>query len=99
MKEEQERRQRTQQEQTHAQEQPGAQTPGTQPALPSSVGSPSISAPAQSRETALQSGERIGIDTPSLKGSIALKGGRIDDLVLVKYRETVDPGSPEVVLL
>ena len=31
-------------------------------------------------------------------GSIALKGGRIDDLVLVKYRETVDPKSPNVVL-
>ena len=38
------------------------------------------------------------IETPSLQGSIALKGGRIDDLVLVKYRETVDPKSPNVVL-
>ena len=30
----------------------------------------------------------------ALAGSIALKGGRIDDLALVKYRETVDPKSP-----
>src|SRR5262249_16837107 len=30
---------------------------------------------------------------------IALKGGRIDDLALVKFRETVDPKSPPVVLL
>ena len=35
----------------------------------------------------------------ALAGSIALKGGRIDDLALVKYRETVDPKSPAVVLL
>ncbi len=38
------------------------------------------------------------ISTPSLRGSIALKGGRIDDLVLVKYRDTVEPNSPNVVL-
>ena len=41
---------------------------------------------------------RVPISTPSLRGSIALKGGRIDDLVLVKYRETVEPNSPNVVL-
>ena len=38
------------------------------------------------------------IETPSLRGSIALAGGRIDDLVLAKYRETVDPKAPNVVL-
>src|SRR6185503_6205171 len=31
--------------------------------------------------------------------SVALTGGRIDDLALVKYRETVDPNSPPIVLL
>jgi len=41
----------------------------------------------------------VTIDTPSLKGSIALKGGRIDDLTLKDYRETVEPTSPNVVLL
>ena len=39
------------------------------------------------------------IETPSLQGSIDLKGGRIDDLALAKYRETVDPKSPPIVLL
>ena len=39
------------------------------------------------------------IDDASVQGSIALKGGRIDDLALVKYRETVDPNSPPIVLL
>src|SRR5260370_27799343 len=42
---------------------------------------------------------RVRIETPSLSGSISLKGGRIDDLSLVKYRETVDPSSPPIVLL
>jgi YidC/Oxa1 family membrane protein insertase len=41
----------------------------------------------------------VRIETPSLSGSISLKGARIDDLSLVKYRETVDPTSPAVVLL
>jgi YidC/Oxa1 family membrane protein insertase len=51
------------------------------------------------REEALAQSPRIAIDTPSLKGSIALKGGRIDDLTLKDYRETVEPTSPNVVLL
>ena len=46
------------------------------------------------REEALAQSPRIAIDTPSLKGSIALKGGRIDDLTLKDYRETVEPTSP-----
>ena len=42
---------------------------------------------------------RIKIDTPKLTGSIALKGGRIDDLDLKGYHETIDPKSPLVQLL
>jgi YidC/Oxa1 family membrane protein insertase len=53
----------------------------------------------QTREQALAASPRIAIETPSLKGSIALKGGRIDDLVLMKYRETVESNSANVVLL
>ena len=41
---------------------------------------------------------RVASRRRACKGSIALKGGRIDDLVLAKYRETVDPKSPNVVL-
>ena len=52
-----------------------------------------------SREEALAQSPRIAIDTPSLRGSIALKGARIDDLTLKDYRETVEPTSPNVVLL
>ena len=57
--------------------------------------------PGQSltREAALAPSPRVRIETPSVAGSIALKGGRIDDLALIKYRETVDPKSPPIVLL
>lgn len=42
---------------------------------------------------------RLTIDTPKLSGSLSLAGGRIDDLSLKTYRETIDPASPEVRLL
>ncbi len=51
------------------------------------------------REDALALSPRIAINTPSLHGSVALIGGRLDDLTLVDYHTEVDPGSPEVVLL
>jgi YidC/Oxa1 family membrane protein insertase len=68
-----------------------AQVPGqaAQPAAPTSV----------SRADALATSARVPIATDSLQGSIALKGGRIDDLALIKFRETVDPKSPPIVLL
>ncbi|MEL6204377.1 MAG: membrane protein insertase YidC, partial [Pseudomonadota bacterium] len=42
---------------------------------------------------------RLQIETPKLSGSISLIGGRIDDLDLTQYRETLDDGSPTVTLL
>lgn len=42
---------------------------------------------------------RIPIDTPSLDGSINLAGGRIDDVKLKNYRETLDRNSGEIRLL
>src|ERR1700753_61432 len=64
-------------------------------------GAPQQSAGAAhlSRDQALErSGARIHIDTPSVDGSLLLKGARFDDLRLKKYRETVAPKSPEIVL-
>jgi YidC/Oxa1 family membrane protein insertase len=72
---------------------PGATPEGKVP------GAAPVETQAQSREEALKESPRLPIETPSLKGSIALKGGRIDDLVLVKYHDTVDPKSPNVILL
>ncbi len=42
---------------------------------------------------------RVAIDTPRVEGSISLVGGRIDDLSLRDYRETIEPGSPIIRLL
>ncbi len=50
------------------------------------------------REQALAMSPRVPIDTPSLKGSISLKGALLDDLYMVKYHQTVDPKSPPVEL-
>jgi YidC/Oxa1 family membrane protein insertase len=73
----------------------------TRPAA-SAPGLPGIAAGDShlSREAALKAGgKRVAIDTPMVDGSILLKGARLDDLRLKKYRETVDPKSPEIVLL
>ena len=52
-----------------------------------------------SRKEALARSPRVTFDTPELIGSIALKGARIDDVRLVKYRETIDPKSDPVPVL
>ena len=85
--------------------QPAATTPAP-PANARGAVAPSASAPgaaappaAETRAAAIAEQPRVRIDTPRLHGSIALKGGRIDDLSLATYHETVDPKSPEVVLL
>jgi YidC/Oxa1 family membrane protein insertase len=63
-------------------------------------GQPGLAAPnSLSRADALAKSPRVAISTDSLKGSIALKGGRIDDLALVQYHETVDQKSPPIFLL
>jgi len=51
------------------------------------------------REAIINNSDRIAIETESLKGSFELKGLRIDDLTLLKYRETLDPGSNNIILL
>jgi YidC/Oxa1 family membrane protein insertase len=55
--------------------------------------------PAVTRAAAIAASPRVSIATPSLKGSISLKGARIDDLFLTQYRQTVDKSSPPVELL
>ena len=73
--------------------QPGA-PPGSRPSRAAAG-----RARPSTRAAALAASPRVPIATDSLQGSIALKGGRIDDLALVKFRETVDPKSPPIVLL
>ena len=54
---------------------------------------------AANRAAALKLSARVVIDSQRLGGSIALKGGRIDDLTMLDYKETIEEGSPAVTLL
>lgn len=58
----------------------------------------SVLTPMMTRSAALAVSPRVEVDTPSLSGSIALIGGRIDDLLLRDYRETVDRDSDNISL-
>ena len=80
--------------------QPGA-TPGAAPGSATPPPVPGTAAPTvatASRDAVIAASPRIAIATPTLRGSIDLKGGRIDDLSLEQYRETIDPNSPAIVL-
>ena len=52
-----------------------------------------------SNTKAVADADRIKINTPRLEGSLSLLAGRIDDLRLKDYTETIDEGSPIVTLL
>jgi YidC/Oxa1 family membrane protein insertase len=69
--------------------------------VPQPQAGPAADAPQaiRKREVVLGESPRVRIETPSLKGSINLKGARIDDLVLVEQRETIAKDSPPVRLL
>ena len=76
---------------------PTAQAPSaTAPSAPSVAATPS-SLPR--RDQVLPTTPRVQIASPRLVGSINLKGGRIDDLLLKDYRTTLASESPPVLLL
>jgi YidC/Oxa1 family membrane protein insertase len=93
-----------QQTQLQPQGQPGTGQPGgatgPQTGTPAVPGGPAASTQpaANTREALIAAAPRVAIDTPRLKGSIDLKGARLDNLSLEQYRETVDPNSPPIVL-
>ena len=60
--------------------------------------SPAGTAPT-AKEPEEEEAPRIAITTPELSGSLSLRGGRIDDLSLTQYDETLDPDAPTVRLL
>src|SRR5579871_5603497 len=80
-------------------DQPGAPN-GTAPEAPgvANNAAPTAQALAASRDAVIKATPRVAIDTPRLGGSIDLKGGRVDDLTLTQYRETIDANSPPIVL-
>ena len=69
--------------------------------LPTAPGTAPVSAPTTEldRGTLLKTSQRVQIRSPRLNGSIALTGGRLDDLTLADYHETLDRESPEIILL
>ncbi len=71
---------------------------GKQVVLPKPAADPAADGPAatKARELVFAESQRVAIRTPALLGTINLTGARIDDLVLVKYRETIQKNSPAI---
>lgn len=104
-----EKKERQRLEQTAKTPQPGAQTAANDknavkaPAAAATPGQPAntpslVPRTASSRDAALKTDKRLPIKTPSIIGSLNLKGARIDDITLVKYHDKPDPKSPRVVI-
>ena len=71
----------------------------TAPSAPAAGGAvPNITpeALAADRAAAIAASPRLAFKTDFIEGSINLKGAMIDDLHLLRYRETIDPKSPTI---
>jgi YidC/Oxa1 family membrane protein insertase len=77
---------------------PAANQPAGSAPAPAQQPAAAATAPVIGRAAALAASPRVKIDTPNIAGSIALTGARIDDVSLVRFRETVDPKSPAIEL-
>ena len=77
----------------------GKQQPLPQPQPNTQPSAPSTPKALQTVSAALASSPRVSIRTPSLLGSINLKGAQIDDLLLLRQKQTIDKNSPPVRLL
>jgi YidC/Oxa1 family membrane protein insertase len=66
------------------------------PAVAAAPGAPAALAVPQviTRQAAASASPRVPIATPALKGSLSLRGARIDDLFLLKHREKLDSPAP-----
>ena len=71
----------------------------TSPVAGTSGGSDVSTNILSSNAKAVADADRIKINTPRLEGSLSLLAGRIDDLRLKDYTESIDEGSPIVTLL
>ena len=80
---------------------PNAAVPTATESLPtpSATGGAEATTATTAAPVAEPDAPRLTIDTPSLKGTISLQGGRIDDIFLKNYRETIDPASEIVRLM
>ncbi|MBC6438121.1 MAG: membrane protein insertase YidC [Rhodobacteraceae bacterium] len=69
------------------------------PPVADTADTPAMAPDTRTRVRVLAETRRISIETPTVTGSVSLTGGRIDDLSLNKYFETLDKDSPPVTLL
>ena len=71
---------------------------GKQVPLPKPLADPAADSPAaiRDRRVVLAETPRLRIETPLLRGSINLRGARIDDLLLLKHREGLAKSSPPI---
>ncbi len=68
--------------------------------LPGAPGAPTGAVVSiKTRAEALSASPRVPVATPSLQGSLSLRGARIDDLFLTQYRTELAKTSPPVELL
>jgi len=89
---------------TQAQQETVATEPSTTTSegtsLPQATAENGAGAPSEAASTEAQpEAGRVTIETPTLTGSINLRGARFDDLKLKEYRETIDKNSDIVTLL
>ena len=80
---------------------PGGQTAPARPGvpLPPVIGTDGTVGGIKPRGDAIAESRRIPLQSASLSGSVNLENGRIDDVVLRNFRETVDPASDNIKLL
>ena len=76
-----------------------AQITATEAVTPTVAGAGGEAAAPAEAASAQPEAPRLSVETPRLKGSLSLLGGRFDDLSLKIYRETLDPSSEIVTLL
>ncbi|WP_336279429.1 membrane protein insertase YidC [Bartonella sp. CB175] len=88
-------------QQLSQQQQSTLATSKTDSSSPTHGSVPTVNSPMtpEARSIELAKTNRIAIKTGELEGSINLVGAQFDDLLLKKYRLTVNKGSPEIALL
>ena len=76
--------------------------PATAPiggATPQAPSAPAAQPPNKTAAEVIAASPHVDIETPTLRGSIDLKGARIDNLSLAQYHETIEASSPPIALL
>ncbi|MEJ6399402.1 membrane protein insertase YidC [Yoonia sp. 208BN28-4] len=68
----------------------------TDATVPTAATDPSTTAVPDTQTDPVADAPRVAIETPEFSGSLSLLGGRIDDLKLTQYRETLDENAETV---